>query len=120
MPRVCAPSKLRTQVRVAMSQTCTLSLSVETRVRPSGDRLTPNVVAADAPLAVINDVFGRRLEMIRADSEALVLGHADSSLAMPGVSLFAMAHRREKPRSARGPHVEPPAAAEATTGSDGE
>jgi len=49
-------------------------------------------------LALVQDVFGRTLETLRAQGDALVLGHADSSLAMPGVPLVALAL---PPREAR-------------------
>jgi len=45
------------------------------------------------PLVSVHDVFGRRVELLRAAGEALVLGRADSSLAVPGVPIVALAMR---------------------------
>ena len=63
------------------------------------------VVAAGAQLGVIQDIFGRRLETVRAEADAVVLGHADSSLAIPGSPIVAMGIRpkvaEEAPSSTR-------------------
>jgi len=64
---------------------------VRFRVEP-GD-----TVAHATPLASVHDVFGRRVELLRAVGEALVLGRADSSLAVPGVPLVALAMRPSPP-----------------------
>lgn len=53
-------------------------------------------VRSGSALAHIHDVFGRRLETLRTAGDALVLGHADSSLAVPGVPLVALAMRRAR------------------------
>lgn len=58
---------------------------VRFRVRP-GDH-----VKMGAPLASVHDVFGRRVELLRANSDALVLGCSDSSLAVPGLPILALA-----------------------------
>ena len=50
-------------------------------------------VETGTPLATVHDVFGRRLELLRAESEAIVLGCADSALAMPGSPVVALAMR---------------------------
>ncbi|HKJ24348.1 MAG TPA: succinylglutamate desuccinylase/aspartoacylase family protein [Myxococcota bacterium] len=58
---------------------------VRFRVGP-GDFVRPGT-----PIAAVQDLFGRNVELLRAESEAIVLGHADSSIAVPGVPLVAMA-----------------------------
>lgn len=69
------------------------------------------VVRAGMRLATISDVFGRRLERVEAETDALVLGHADSSLSMPGVALFAMARvperRPKRPVQPAGSGIDP-------------
>jgi hypothetical protein len=62
------------------------------------------VVAAGTQLGVIQDVFGRRLETVRAEADAVVLGHADSSLAIPGSPIVAMGIR---PKAAEEPPAHP-------------
>lgn len=60
-------------------------------------RVAPgDTVEAGSPLATLHDVFGRRIELLCAAGAALVLGHADSSLAVPGVPLVALAMRRRR------------------------
>jgi predicted deacylase len=49
------------------------------------------LVAAGQPLVRIVNAFGRKQEILSAPGEALVLGHADSSVAFPGTSLVALA-----------------------------
>jgi predicted deacylase len=49
------------------------------------------LVAAGAPLVRVVNAFGRKQEVLRAPAEALVLGHADSSVVFPGTSLVALA-----------------------------
>lgn len=48
------------------------------------------VVNEGQRLAVVDDIFGRRRETIRATDAALVLGVADSSVAYPGASVVAL------------------------------
>ncbi len=48
-------------------------------------------VTASKPIATVHDVFGRRIELLRARGEALVLGCADSALAVPGTPVVALA-----------------------------
>ena len=50
-------------------------------------------VTRGTPLASIHDVFGRRIELLRAASDALVLGYSDSALAVPGLPVVALARR---------------------------
>jgi predicted deacylase len=50
-----------------------------------GDR-----VKSGQKLASVDDAFGRRREVIRADAPALVLGIADSSAAYPGAPVVAL------------------------------
>ncbi|MGH0030878.1 MAG: succinylglutamate desuccinylase/aspartoacylase family protein [Myxococcota bacterium] len=57
------------------------------------------VVRAGAPLATLVDVFGRRVERLHAEGDALVLGHADTSLAVPGAPVVALATRRPAQRA---------------------
>jgi predicted deacylase len=56
-------------------------------------------VPAGTPLASIHDVFGRRLELLRATHDVLVLGYSDSALAVPGLPIVALG-RRDAPRIA--------------------
>jgi predicted deacylase len=49
------------------------------------------LVAAGAPLVRVVNAFGRKQEVLHAPAEALVLGHADSSVVFPGTSLVALA-----------------------------
>lgn len=58
---------------------------VRFRVKP-GDRLSTG-----APLATIHNVFGRRVELLRATRDVLVLGFSDSALAVPGLPIVALA-----------------------------
>lgn len=53
-----------------------------------------DTVKEGSAIATLYDVFGRKLEVLRAGGDAVVLGHADSSLAVPGVPLVAMAMGR--------------------------
>lgn len=49
------------------------------------------LVDAGDPLVRVVNAFGRQQEILRAPAEALVLGHADSSVAYPGTPLVALA-----------------------------
>lgn len=55
------------------------------------------VIGASTPLASVHNVFGRRMELLRSTDEALVLGCSDSSLAVPGVPIVALAMRPAPP-----------------------
>lgn len=50
-------------------------------------------IEAGAELASVHDVFGRRVELLRAERDALVLACADSALALPGSPVVALASR---------------------------
>lgn len=47
-------------------------------------------LAPGKPLARVDDTFGRPREILRSDSEGLVLGVADSSVAFPGTPVAAL------------------------------
>ena len=49
------------------------------------------LVARGEPLVRVVNAFGRQQEVLRAPVEALVLGHADSSVVFPGTPLLALA-----------------------------
>jgi len=49
------------------------------------------LVAQGEPLVRVVNAFGRQQEVLRAPAEALVLGHADSSVVFPGTPLLALA-----------------------------
>lgn len=59
-----------------------------------------DTVEMGTPLASVHDVFGRRVELLEAAESALVLGRADSSLAVPGMPLVALAMRKSSPAAA--------------------
>jgi len=52
-----------------------------------------DVVKAGQPLARIVNAFGRRQETLLAATDGIVLGHADSSVAFPGVPVMAFGVR---------------------------
>ena len=56
-------------------------------------------VMKGTPLASIHNVFGRRVELLRAESDVLVLGFSDSALAMPGLPIVALARRDRPPKA---------------------
>ena len=47
-------------------------------------------IKKDQAVAQIRNVFGKRLETVKAPAAGLLLGHADSAAAHPGVPLIAM------------------------------
>jgi predicted deacylase len=50
-----------------------------------------DVIQAGQPFAKVYNAFGRLQETLSASSEALVLGHTDSSVAYPGAPVVALA-----------------------------
>ena len=79
-PAVVPPGQLRYSDRPL----CATSGILRFLVKP-GD-----LVDEGRKLAVVDDAFGRRCEVIRAEAPALVLGVADSSVAYPGAPVTAL------------------------------
>jgi uncharacterized protein len=69
---------------------CSTSGIVRFVVRP-GETVEPG-----QPVARIYNVFGKLQETLRAEKTGVVLGHADSSVAVPGVPLVAFGNVRTR------------------------
>jgi len=52
-----------------------------------------DVVKTDDVIAIIYNSFGKKQETVRATRDAIVLGHADSSVAHPGMELYAFGYK---------------------------
>ena len=52
-----------------------------------------DVVKAGDSIAIIYNSFGKKQEILRAPKDAIVLGHADSSVSHPGMELYAFGYK---------------------------